>query len=313
MAEPVYGAMYLYAGRVGGRRGHDRGVLHGPGVFQRLAHLGDGGALLAHRHVDAAHLLRLVARLPVRALVDDGVDGDRGLAGLPVADDQLPLAPADGGHRVDGLDAGLQRLLHRLALDHRGRLGLQRAHLGALDGALAVQRLAQRTDHAAEEAVADRDGQDLAGPLDLLALLDLVELAEDDDADLAHVQVEGQAAHAVFEHEQLAGHGRRQALDPRDAVTALDYGADLLAGGTFRLILLDEARQRVPDLFRPDRQLSHCPACPVVRSLPGSLACQLASLRRTAASRLAAVPSISSSPIWTEIPPTTEGSSTTFR
>ncbi len=48
-------------------------------------------------------------------------------------------------------------------------------------------------------------------------------------------------------------------------------------------------------------------------SLPGSLACQLASLRRTAASRLAAVPSISSSPIWTEIPPTTEGSSTTFR
>ena len=40
---------------------------------------------------------------------------------------------------------------------------------------------------------------------------------------------------------------------------------------------------------------------------------QPASLRRTSASRVAAVPSISSSPIWTDIPPTTEGSSTTLR
>src|SRR6266568_4272133 len=109
------------------------------------------------------------------------------MAVLPVADDQLPLSPPDRGHRVDGLDAGLQRLLHRLALDHRGRLRLKRAQLGALDRALAVQRLAQRPDDPAEETVADRHGQDLAGPADLLTLLDLVELAEDHDADLAHV------------------------------------------------------------------------------------------------------------------------------
>ena len=40
---------------------------------------------------------------------------------------------------------------------------------------------------------------------------------------------------------------------------------------------------------------------------------QLASLRRTSARRLAAVPSTSSSPIWTDMPPTTAGSCTTFR
>ena len=131
----------------------------------------------------------------------------------------------------------------------------------AVDGPLAVQRLAQRPDHAAQEGVPDRHGQDLAGPLDLLALLDLVELAEDDHADLADVQVERQAPDAVLEHEQLAGHGRRQALDPRDAIAALDDGAYLFPRGAFRLVLLDEARQRVPDLLRPDRQLSHCPAC----------------------------------------------------
>ena len=53
-------------------------------------------------------------------LVDDRVDGDGGLAGLAVADDELALAAADGDHRVDGLDAGLQRLLDRLALDDAG-------------------------------------------------------------------------------------------------------------------------------------------------------------------------------------------------
>src|SRR5579875_1371359 len=108
------------------------------------------------------------------------------IAVLPVADDQLPLAAADRGHRVDGLDAGLQRLLHRLAVHHRRRLGLQRAQLGGLDRPLAVQRLAERPDDPAEEGVTDRHRQDLAGPLDLLALLDLAELAQDDDADLAH-------------------------------------------------------------------------------------------------------------------------------
>jgi hypothetical protein len=43
---------------------------------------------------------------------------DGGLAGLAVADDQLALAAADGDReRVDGLEAGLHRLVHRLARD----------------------------------------------------------------------------------------------------------------------------------------------------------------------------------------------------
>src|SRR5208282_6511110 len=201
----------------------------------------------------------------------------------------------------------------------------QRPQFGVLDRAFAVQRLAQRADDAAEETVTDRHGQDLAGAADLLALLDLVELAEDDDADLAHVQVKGQAPNAVLELEQLVGHGRGQSLDPGDAVTAFGHGADLFACGALGLVLLDETRQRVPDLLRPDRQLSHCPLCLSLRRLPGSsvgqrrrilplsIACQPASLRRTAASRLATVPSISSSPILMEIPPITEGSITTFR
>jgi hypothetical protein len=160
---------------------------------------------------------------------------------------------------VDGLDAGLQRLLDRLPLHDRRRLQLKGAQRGVLDRAKAVERLAERTDHAAEERVPDRDREDLASPLDLLALFDLGELAKDDDTDLAHVQVQREAADAVLELEKLVRHGRRQTLDPRDAVAGLDDRADLFALDALGLILFDEPRQRVADLIRPDCQLRHLP------------------------------------------------------
>ena len=69
-----------------------------------------------------------------------------------------------------------------------------------------------------------------------------------------------------------------KSLDPGDAVTALGDGADLLGGSGARLVGLDETRQGVPDLLRPDSQLRHLPrvflVCLVlsqrvaVRSLP---------------------------------------------
>src|SRR5690606_23210229 len=99
-----------------GRGGRDdRRVLQRAGVLEGAADRRDRRALLTDGDVDAADLLRRVARLPVRLLVDDRVDRDRRLAGLAVADDQLTLAAADRDHRVDRLDAGLQRLVDRLA------------------------------------------------------------------------------------------------------------------------------------------------------------------------------------------------------
>ena len=144
MAQPAYGARYLKGAGSRGRSGHDDGVLQGAVLAQRLDGLGDGGALLTDGDVDALHA--------EATLVDDGVDGDRGLAGLAVADDQLALATTDGGHRVDRLDAGLQRLVHGLAAHDAGRLDLDTAVDAADDVALAVDRLAERVDHAAEHA-----------------------------------------------------------------------------------------------------------------------------------------------------------------
>ena len=157
----------------------------------------------------------------------------------------------------NGLEAGLQRLVHRLALHDGGRLQLERAAGLGLDRAEAVDRLAERVDDAAEEVVADGDGEDLAGPLDLLALVDPAEVAEDDDADVGDVEVERDAERAVGELEQLVRHRRGQALDVGDAVTGVDDAADLFAGGRTRLVGLDEGVQRVPDLLRTDRKLRH--------------------------------------------------------
>ena len=94
-----------------------------PAGRQPLHDRRDGRRLLADRDVDADDALAL--------LVDDRVDGDGGLAGAAVADDQLALAAADRDHRVDRLDARLQRLLHRLADDDARRLALDLARVAS--------------------------------------------------------------------------------------------------------------------------------------------------------------------------------------
>ena len=315
----------LVARRVGGGRGHDRGVLHRAGVLQRLADLGDGGALLADRHVDALDLAGRVAGLPVRPLVDDRVDGDGGLAGLPVADDQLALAAADRGHRVDRLDPGLQRLLHLLALHHRRRLQSPAARSSVPSiSPLPSSGLPERVHHPAEEAVADRDGQHLAGAPDLLALLDLAEVAEDDHADLAHVQVERQAADAAGNSSSsfamAEGSPSTRAMPSPHSATMPTSSLEAPSGSYAWTKLASASRissgrivssaMVLVSLLRrfPARQLGRWR-----RMLPLSVACQAASLRRSAARRLATLPSMSSSPIWTDMPPTTAGSITTFR
>src|SRR5207247_9038421 len=91
------------------------------------------------------------------ALVDEAGERDGGPAGLPIADDELALAAADGNHRVDRLDAGLERLFHRLADDDTGGLQLDAAGGGRLDGPLAVDGLGAGAHNGPEEWLARRD------------------------------------------------------------------------------------------------------------------------------------------------------------
>ena len=160
------------------------------------------------------------------ALVDDRVDRDGGLAGLPVADDQLALAAADRHHPVDRLQACLQRFLHRLTIDNAGGEALDRQELLGGNRSLAVDRLAERVDDAPEHLVADGHRNDAAGALDRVAFLDLLEVAEQHRADAFLFEVQRDAEHAVRKLEHLAGHRALDAVHARDAVADRDDRAD---------------------------------------------------------------------------------------
>src|SRR5262249_33436850 len=179
------------------------------------------------RNVHAIELVVFLTTLVDRLLIDERVDRYRGLAGLAVADDQLALAASDRHQRVDGLQPGLHRLLSLAARDDAWRLDLDQATLGGLDRALAVDRVAERVDHAPQQALAHRHIDDRAGALDGVAFPDAHVVAEDHDADIVALQVQRHALDAAGELDHFAGLHAVQAIDTRNAVADRQHLAHL--------------------------------------------------------------------------------------
>jgi hypothetical protein len=184
-------------------------------------------------------------------LVDDRVNRYRRLAGLAVADDQLALAAPDRDHRVNRLDAGLERRVHVLALDDARRDALDLARLVGGDRPLVVNRLADRVNHAPDQRVTDRHRGDAAGRTDRLSLLDVGVIAHDDDADTVLGEVQRQAEHATFKLDQLGRHHLAETVDGCDAVTNLDNRADI-GNRQFLPKVLNFAANDVADFRRSD-------------------------------------------------------------
>ena len=207
---------------IGCRGGHDDRVIHGTVAVKRFDDLRDRGGLLADGHVDADHVLTL--------LIDDGIDGDSGLTGLAVADDELALTAADRDHRVDSQDAGLHRLAYGLTGDNAGGLELDGTISLGRNGALTIDRHAERVHNAAEHALANRHFNDTTSGLDLVVFFDCGDIAEKNGADFVLFEVLSQTVHGLtafaHEFEQLAGHGIFQAIDTCDTVANLDDGTD---------------------------------------------------------------------------------------
>ena len=212
--------------------------------------------------------------------------------------------------------------LHRLALRRRSGACSSRARrASAAIVAEAVDRVAERVDDAAEEAVADRHREDLAGAADRLALLDAANVAEDDDADLADVEVQREAQRGRPRTRAARWSSPRQALDARDAVAGLRDAADLFAGGRPGAYDRDVPRRARPGSPPAGSSApSWCPALSFSARRAGGavgvgrcgravVPCVVSrgGLGAACSSRAATVPSMTSSPIRTRMPPTTLG------
>jgi hypothetical protein len=130
-------------------------------------------------------------------------------------------------------DAGLHRRIDRLARDYARRDALDRAVHLAADCTLAVDRLAERVDHAANQLLADRHRNHAPGRVDLVALFNAQVVAEDDRADRTLLEVQRDAIHWLAapgldrELEQLGGHGLLEPLDACHAIAYRHDGADV--------------------------------------------------------------------------------------
>ena len=102
----------MHRSRIRGSRLNDNRVVHGAEVLQRFHNLRYRGCLLTDGNVDADYVLTL--------LIYDCVNCNCCLTCLPITDYQFPLAATDGDHRINRFKAGLERLLHRLTIDHAG-------------------------------------------------------------------------------------------------------------------------------------------------------------------------------------------------
>ncbi len=182
-------------------------------------HARDRRGLLADRDINALDV--------GAALVDDGVHGDGGLAGLAIADNQLALAAADGHHRVHRFETRLHRLGHGLAGNHARRDLLDRIGFLGLDRTLAVERTPERVHHAAEERLAYRHFEDAPGGLHRAALGDADVFAQRHGADRIPLQIEREAVHLVRELDHFAVLHVAESVDAHDAVGDGHHRADV--------------------------------------------------------------------------------------
>jgi hypothetical protein len=120
------------------------------------------------------------------------------MAVLPVwrvAQNQLPLAAADGNESINDHEAGLKRHGDRCAV-HDGRC---RAFNGqSLAGGhrpVVVERPTERVNDASQQCVAHGHVHDPARALDFIARMQMPVFAEQHDADFVLVHVERDAEH----------------------------------------------------------------------------------------------------------------------
>src|SRR6185437_7975445 len=178
---------------IGSSGGDNNGIVERALLLEHLHELGDGRALLPNGDIDAVELDFFIRLRVERFLIEDGVERDSRLSGLTIADDQLALTTADRDQRVDRLEAGRHRLMHRLPWNNARCFDVDACTFVRLDRALSIDRITKSINHASKQTFADGHVDDGASALYGLTFLDLAVIAENHDADIVIFEVEGNA------------------------------------------------------------------------------------------------------------------------
>ena len=186
-----------------------------------------GRGLLTDGDIDTIDRLSLLIEA---FLVDDGINSDGGLAGLPVTDDQLTLAASDRNHRINSLQTCLKRFLHRLTVDDTWGLSVQR-HLESISQikiSLSIDCHSQRIDYTSQEAVIDPNGSNTMCTPDALSLLDACCRPEENTTDIVFLQVHDNRHSAILKFKQLISFSIAKAIDASHAIADSQYSADFI-------------------------------------------------------------------------------------
>ena len=185
-------------------------------LFQLAHDVGDSRCFLTDSHIHAGHVLTL--------LIDDGIHRNSGLAGLAVADDQLPLTATDRHHGVNRFQAGLYRLINRFTRYHARRNFFNLVgHLG-VNRTLAVYRLAQRIHHTSAQFRSNRNFKNTSGTFDRVAFSNMLIFTEHHRADRISLEVQCKAKSITGEFQHFTLHYIGKPVYTDNAVSDTDYG-----------------------------------------------------------------------------------------
>ena len=218
-----------------GRSGNYSGVAHRAVLRQSLNNRSNRGRLLSYGNIDTFHALPL--------LIDNGINSDRRLTGLSVADDQLTLSSSDRHHGVNSLDTCLQRCIYGFSCDNAGCNSLNFTIFISLDRPFAVNRLSKGIHNTPEHAVTYRHLNHSSCSLYDIPLIDVVLASEKNRTNIIFFQVKYHTVNLAGELQQLSLHGILKSVHTSDTVGNLNNSTHIgyfqVCGISLDLILYD--------------------------------------------------------------------------
>ena len=117
--------------------------------------------------------------------------------------------------------------MYRLARNDARCLHIGNRALFSVQRALAVDRVAQTVNNAAQKLVANRNVHDGLGALDRVAFFDRPVITEDDNTNVVNFQVQRHAANSTREFDHFTGLDCVQTVNAGDTVADAQHATDL--------------------------------------------------------------------------------------